>query len=541
MQFKTLNRENLTMDTPLSAMRLQPCLLTKPSSSHGSGKVQLSHAVFWCGLGLILAASQARAEEDKPLGQITPNWRVTGELRARYEGFDFFQPQLNPKAGVIADHNDYSFGALRARLGVNFTSDYVDALVQGQYTGLYALPEQAFAGAPVGPLGLGAVYYRDSGNSVNPNEVFLKQGYLNFKLQKLVGLPNMFLKAGRFEINDGLEYKTGDAKFDLLKATRVNGRLIGAFDFTHVTRSFDGLSLAYDDPDYNASLYATHPTQGGFNINAQDEISKIDLAYAAFTAKKGTLIPDTEARLFYIYYGDNRNGVQVVDNRAALNRPLLSNSNLSIHTIGTHLLGVQKLGPGAVDYMVWGAYQFGDWTNLSQSAYAFATEAGYQWIEAFLKPWVRAGYSIGSGDTNAQDGTHGTFFQIMPTVRLYAKFPFYNMMNMQDAFAQFSVAPTQTTKLGVDFHYLVLAETSDLFYGGSGATSRSGSLGYYGRASGGNSTVGQMVDISFTHNFNKYFSWGAYYAHAFGGDVTGNVYRSKNSADYGYVEFTASF
>ena len=129
----------------------------------------------------------------------------------------------------------------------------------------------------------------------------------------------------------------------------------------------------------------------------------------------------------------------------------------------------------------------------------------------------------------------------MPTVRLYAKFPFYNMMNTQDAFAQFPVAPAQTIKVGVDFHDLVLAETSDLFHGGSDATSRSGSLGYYGRASGGNSTVGQMVDISFTHNFNKYFPWCAYYAHAFGDDVTGNVYQSKNTADYGYVEFTASF
>ena len=87
----------------------------------------------------------------------------------------------------------------------------------------------------------------------------------------------------------------------------------------------------------------------------------------------------------------------------------------------------------------------------------------------------------------------------------------------------------------------MLAETSDLFYGGSGATSRTGSLGYYGRASGGNGTIGQMVDISFNQAINKYLSWAAYYAHVFGNDVTGNVYQSRNSADYGYVEFTASF
>ena len=526
------------MKRPCQSASPQTCLASTPTS------LCRSNIVYWAcliGLNFVCAMPQAWAEEDQPLGQITPNFRVMGEMRARYEGFDFFQPKLNPKAGVVGDQNNYSFGAIRARLGVNFTSDYLDSFVQGQYTGLYALPEHAFAGPSVGPLGLGGLYYRDSGNNVNPNEVFLKQGYVNFKLQKMVNLPNMFLKAGRFEFNEGLEYKTGDAKLDMLKATRVAGRLIGAFDFSNVTRSFDGLSLAYDNPSFNATLHVSHPTQGGFNVHAEDQISKIDLAYAGFSAKKGTLLPETEARLFYIYYGDSRNAVQVVDNRPIVARPLLSNHNLSIHTIGTHLLGIQKLGPGAVDYLGWGAYQFGDWTNLSQSAYAFTTEAGYQWTEEFLKPWVRVGYSIGSGDTNAKDGTHGTFYQILPTVRLYAKFPFFNMMNMQDAFAQFIVMPTQTTKVGVDFHHLMLAETADLFYGGAGATSRSGSFGYYGRASGGNSTVGQMVDISFTHNVNKFFSWGAYYAHAFGNDVTGNAYQSKNTADYGYVEFTASF
>jgi hypothetical protein len=403
------------------------------------------------------------------------------------------------------------------------------------------LPEQSFGGAPTGPLGTGASNYRDSGNSVNPNEVFLKQGYVNVKLGKLVGLRGTSLKGGRFEINEGTEYKSGDVKFDGLKASRVGSRLIGSFDFTHVTRSFDGFGLAYDDPALNVSLSATHPTQGGFNVHAQDDISKIDLAYAAFTSKKGALLPDAEARLFYIYYGDQRSETTPVDNRPAALRPLLSNSNISLHTIGTHFLTVQKFGAGAFDGIVWGAYQFGDWTNLSQSAYSFDFEGGYQWSEVQFKPWLRGGYLYSSGDGNASDRSHGTFFQITPTGRAYAKFPFYSMMNIQDAFAQLSVVPTASTKLGVDFHYLMLADTHDLFYGGSGATSRTASFGYFGRASGGNSTVGQVVDLSFTHTLNRHFSWSAYYAHAFGDDVTGNVYQTKNSANYGFVEITASF
>lgn len=505
---------------------------------HDLGGFTLRPVAAFCLMAALLPGLAVAAEEP-PLGQINENFRVLGELRGRMEGFDFFQPALNPAKGVTANQNDYVFGALRARLGVAMTTPWVDGLIQGQYTGLYDLPEQAFAGPPVGPLGLGGAYYKDSG-SPNPGQVFLKQAYLKFKLQPMVGLPNTYFQGGRFEISDGLEYKTGDAKFDTLKATRASQRLVGPFDFTHITRSFDGFSLSYDDPALNVTLSATHPTQGGFNIHAMDEISKIDLAYGAITSKRGALLPDTEARLFYLYYGDDRN-VQPTDNRPLATRPTLSNDALAISTIGTHFLAVHKLGPGALDAMVWGAYQFGDWGNLDHSAWAATGELGYQFTEVAMKPWLRIGYFNSSGDGSAKDGSHGTFFQVMPTVRLQAKFPFYNLMNMQDAFAQVSIAPTDSTKLSVDFHHLALNNSADLFYGGSGATSRAGGFGYFGRASGGGHSVGEMVDVGFTHTLSKNFSYNLYYAHAFGSDVTRSAYAMKNDADYGFLEFTASF
>ncbi|MGZ8219175.1 MAG: hypothetical protein ACXW2B_17485, partial [Methylomagnum sp.] len=92
-----------------------------------------------------------------------------------------------------------------------------------------------------------------------------------------------------------------------------------------------------------------------------------------------------------------------------------------------------------------------------------------------------------------------------------------------------------------DFHHLALSDSADLFYGGSGATSRSGSFGYFGRASGGSNAVGQLVDVGFTHTVSKHFSWNVYYAHAFGSEVTRSAYALKNDADYGFAEFTASF
>ena len=486
---------------------------------------------------LTAMGSSALAEEEPPLGQISPNFRVVGELRGRIEANDFFRPTLDPKNGVTANQNDYAFGHLRARLGVEMKTPWFDGMIQGQYSGLYDLPNDAFAGPPVGPLGLGGAYYKDNG-STNPSQVFIKQGWLTLK-SEAVGFKGGSLKAGRFEFAEGLEYKTGDGKFDTLKKIRVSQRLVGPFGFT-LSRSFDGMNLVYDRPDFNVSLMASHPTQGGFNTKGMDEISHVDLAYGAVTAKRGALIPDTEARFFYLYYGDDRN-VQAVDNRPVAQRPKLNVQDLAISTVGTHLLTVTDLGPGQADGMFWGAYQWGSWTNLRHEAFALGAEGGYQFTGVPLKPWLRVGYFYGSGDSNPNNGVHGTFFQVIPTVRQYAKFPYFNQMNMQDVFFQINLAPIENVKVGIDFHHLFLAESQDLFYAGSGATSRSGALGYFGRASGGNHTVGELVDISFSHKLNRYFSWSLYYAHAFGSSVTGNVYQSRNDADYGFAEFTASF
>lgn len=483
-------------------------------------------------IGLYAHSVEADTPPEKPLGQLTDNLRLTGEFRARYEAYDFFQP-----VGTN-NNNDYDFWGLRGRLGLEATSQYVDGYVQGEYSGVYGLPNNSFA-TPGGALGLGALYYTENSRNDSPSDVHLKQAYLNFKLTPL-GLKGANVKLGRFEILDGMEYKTGDAKFDTLKLTRASQRLLGTFDFAHATRNFDGASVGYDQPQYNISVSATHPTQGGFNLNAQDQISKIDLVYAALTSKKDALLAGTESRLFYLYYGDNRN-TQVIDNRAASQRPALSQQSLQIHTLGTHWLTVQKAGAGAIDGLLWGAYQFGDWGNQAQQAYAFDVEGGYQFSELPLKPWLRGGYFQGSGDSNSSDGKHGTFFQVMPTVRLYAKFPFFNLMNLNDAFAQFIVAPTSTTKVGIDFHHLSLDETNDLFYSGAGASSRDNSFGFLGRPATGKSTIGELVDVSFTHNLTKQLSWSAYYAHAFGGNYVDNFYRNKRDADFAFVEFNVNF
>jgi hypothetical protein len=483
-------------------------------------------------IGALLSISTGLfAEENKPLGQINDYLRLTGELEASYESWNYFQP--NP---AIAN-NAYDVWELRARLGLMLTTPYVDGYVQGQYIGLYNLPTDATAPPSVGPLGLGGAYF-SANNSAFPQSVFLRQAYLNFKLSRL-GLTGGALKVGRFEFADGMEYKSGDKKFDGLKTMRISQRLLGS-NAVYATRSFDGFSTVYDNDKFNFTATAMRPTQGGFDVHGQDEISKLDLFYSAVTSKKNALLPDTEGRLFYIYYHDQR-GTTSVDNRSVPQRQALNQDALNLHTIGGHLLTLQNSGSNSFDGLLWGAYQFGDWTNQSHSAYAFDAEIGYQRTDLPLKPWIRGVYNLSSGDGNTKDGQHNTFFSMLPSGRRYANFPFYNLMNLQDTFAQLILSPSEKTRLSIDFHHLQLANTNDLFYGGLGASSRSGAFGYIGRPGGGNRNVGQLVDFTINHEFTKQLSARFYYAHAFGGSVIKNVYPAKTDADMAWVELNASF
>lgn len=455
---------------------------------------------------------------------------MNGEFMGSYESWNYFRPE--PPV-----NNSYDLWILRARLGAMLSTPYVDGFAQAQYSGLYGLPNDAVSPSN-GPLGLGAAYFQ-ANQSTNASNIFLKQSYLNFKFNAM-GLPGAFVKVGRFELIEGMEYSSGMEKFDGLKRRRLAERLVGGFNAIYIGRSFDGFSTVYDRPDFNVTVSGVRPTQGNLTVQGQKQISDINILYTAFTSKKDVLLPGTEGRLFYMNYDDQRD-TQVLDNRPLSARPLLSNEKLNIHTIGAHLLSLNQVGSGSIDALLWGAYQFGNWTDQSHQAWAIAAEAGYQWTSLSFKPWLRAVYYRSSGDNQAQDDKHQTYFSAVPSGRLYAKFPFYNLMNIQDAFVEIIASPTPKTQVNINVHQLSLANSNDLLYSGLGAALSSGAFGYSGQSAGGHDDIGQLVDISITHTYSKQFSSRIYFGHAFGGDAMKSIYPGKSDANNFLIDFNLVF
>jgi len=290
-------------------------------------------------------------------------------------------------------------------------------------------------------------------------------------------------------------------------------------------------------PGLNVSAVAARPTVGVFQVGGWDEL-KINVLYGAVTGEHGKYAA-TDWRVFALGYSDYRTGVVKTDNRAAAIRNADTN-NINIGTYGGHVIQIVPTVAGPVDLLFWGALQNGSWGTQIQRAGAYAAEAG--WQPAVLKqirPWIRGGYDFGSGDDNPADGKHSTFFQVLPTPRIYARTPFYNMMNTKDAFAELVLRPKRVT-IRSDIHSLRLASSNDLWYSGGGAF-QAATFGYTGRPSNGQSTLGTLYDVSADLALTPHVGVSGYVGYATGGLVTQAIYSGGNAVHLSFLELNLKF
>jgi hypothetical protein len=474
----------------------------------------------------LMAASPPVTWAEFTLTQLSPKLSVSGSLRMRGEFWNWFNP-------TGAQNNDYAFFATVARGALQWRDDAFEVLLEAQNSALLGLPDDAVAPAPQGPLGLGAVYFANNRRQDDAS-VFLKQGFVTLKR---LGLAGLMLKGGRFEFAEGAEVLTKEPTLDWLKNVRLSQRLIGPFAWSHVGRSFDGVTGSFTQAPVNFTLLAVHPTQGGFDLAGMKDISDIDMLYTAVNLTRPAFAETSDARLFYIYYSDGR-GLLKSDNRPRPVR-LTDRRHIAINSEGAHWISVLPTSAGPVDVLVWGAIQQGEWGVLDHQAWAWDLEAGWQPSALPWQPWLRVGYGRTSGDDDPNDSDHDTFFQLLPTARLYALSTFYNLMNSEDGFIQFLLRPRAGLVWRTDFHNIRLTESGDLWYQGSGATvaDRDVGFGFSGRPAFGHRDLLRVLETSLSYDVSKWLNVSLYYGHVFGGRVVRAIFAG-DQADFGYVEVT---
>jgi len=453
----------------------------------------------------------------------------TATLRAREYVWNWFEA-----TGTYNNQYAYSGDLLRLNFAEKRGALDLDFEIAAPF--LLDLPKTATAPAPQGALGLGSNYFAANSSHQYAAMAFAKQLYARYHFGQK---ESQSLQAGRFEFNDASELAPKNATLAVLKHDRISQRLIGTFGFSDVGRSFDGLhygwtgtSPAQSGPS-DFTFVAATPTRGVFQTDGWGW-NRIGFAYAAFTKQWGHGTHAADTRVFAIDYDDFRHILKTDNRPAAVKKG--DTENIHLQTWGAHSIHALTTKAGTLDALAWGVLQTGRWGTQIQRSYAFDVETGYQpAILPQLKPWIRAGYTMGSGDGNPNDNRHETFFQILPTPRPYARFPFFNMMNTEDAFGALLFRPNSKITVASEAHSLRLTTANDLWYSGGGAY-QPWTFGYTGRAVSGNRSLANLYDSSVEYRANRHITFTAYLGYAQGKAVMHQIYPEGVNGQFGYLE-----
>ena len=442
----------------------------------------------------------------------------------RVEMWRFFEP---PAGG---GHNDYAFVANRLFGSVQRTARSYDLTAALQYVQFGGLPSNA---AGPGPLGIGAVYYAHAGRS-DSRQVYVR--YANVRFKRLV--PRTTIQVGRMPYSSGGEAASGNPKIEAVKLQHVAARLVGEFEWSIYQRAYDGVRIDAARRRWTGSAFAFHPTQGGFEDAAGLMMPDVTVLGGAATVNSAAASPAVQYQAFSYRYRDTRAVTQRPDNTGRLT----SVANVGINTFGATMVAAPAPHDGRQwDALLWVALQTGSWYEQTHRAASVAAEAGHQWTTERWQPWLRGGYLYASGDGNPSDNRHGTFFEMLPTVRRYAQSALYSQMNNTDLFAPLLFRPRAKITARVDWHRVGLASSRDGWYFGSGATQQRGSIfGFATRPSFGARHLATIEEGSLDYSVAPHWSVNGYLSIGRGGGVVTPAFAGRTIV-FGYFENVLQF
>ena len=390
-----------------------------------------------CGTTFTVVAQEAETGQESwkdylkeiPLGPGTLN--IGGSLRFRYEVYDNYNIK-----GYGTDETD---NVLLERLRLDFE---------------YKLHENlhAFVQLQDAHYWLSDLHVRDF-SVICPyeNPLDVKKGYVQWTH---IGDTPLGLRVGR----QAIAYR--------------DSRVWGPGDWGNVGRyTWDAVTLYWDTEVVSADLIGAQRV-----LNDADRFDEDHFDFDAYGLYARVKKLPFDLDLLYIQKYDDH----------GTTRGATGLGDLRTQSVGAYLNGTFQ---ERIDWGGLAVYQFGDWGEDYIRAYGYNARLGYT-LDAPWTPRLGIEYSFGSGDSDPDDRKHETFDGLFSAVdKFYGRMNMFAWMNLEDCQASFSIKPTKSLKVSLDYHFLTLDENKDAWYYCSGKPQRQDVTGRSG------TTLGHEIDL----------------------------------------------
>ena len=262
---------------------------------------------------------------------------------------------------------------------------------------------------------------QEGSTASNESNIDLHQAY--FQVDEFLH-PRLSLRLGRQEVSYG------------------NQRLIGAFGWNNIGRSFDALKLTYAAPQWSSEFLFSRVTDRR-NSNRGDGSQDLIGLYTRI----GPSASGMGLEPYVLYLRDGRE----IGGEASASLPEATR----IVTLGFRHFAAFQSG---FRYDMESAYQAGQRGPDTHRAAAVAASARYRFAARF-SPEFGFEYDFATGDSDPQDGRSGEFHNLFPTNHLHYGYGDYmGWRNMQDFKPYFAFLPRANVRTQVSYHRLLLAE-----------------------------------------------------------------------------------
>lgn len=398
--------------------------------------------------------------------------KITGEERSRWE--------LRDDADFNAakdDRNDFLGNRFRLQLALDLGS-HVSLVAQGQDSRQW--------GSDLASTDLRKGYDE------------LHQAYVEFK--GIAGAKGLSLRAGRQEINFG------------------DQRLVGAFGWSNVGRSFDAIKVRYATRSYFVEALAAD-------------------------ARTRPLVPDREAQCLWGVYGGflqahpkvqgELYGLFKEDDAQVAGELPRPKDGTRVATWGGRF--TCKPVPAFVAVLE-AAFQSGHRGPDDHGADAQALKATYTFGGEW-KPYLGAEVDRASGDSDPKDGRSGSFDNLFPTNHdKYGLIDYQNWSNVVALSVNAGAQPRAWLGLRAELHTFRLESARAAWTGAGGAVLGRDATGASGKSTGWELDLlarGSVPQV-------KYLAWLAGYSEYHPGSFARSV-RGDDISRYGYVQVGVTF